>query len=263
MEIIDLVEEYENTYCMCLEDWSDEMKEAGDYKKVWYERKKTKGLRVKLARNKEGRIVGMIQYVPVEEAPVLGGNLYYIYCIWIHGYKEGVGNWQNRGTGRKLLAAAEEDARSLRSKGMVAWGITLPFFMRSKWFKKNGYRKIDRDGITELLWKPFTGDAEPARLIKKKKTPGKQKNGVSVTCFRNGWCPAQNIVCERMKRAVEETGGRAEYIEIDTENRENLLEWGISDALYINGRQINTGPPPAYESLKKRLEKAIKKSGIQ
>ena len=40
MEIIDLVEEYENTYCMCLEDWSDEMKEAGDYKKVWYERKR-------------------------------------------------------------------------------------------------------------------------------------------------------------------------------------------------------------------------------
>jgi hypothetical protein len=28
MEIIDLSAEYENTYCRCLEDWSEEMSEA-------------------------------------------------------------------------------------------------------------------------------------------------------------------------------------------------------------------------------------------
>jgi hypothetical protein len=29
--------------------------------------------------------------------------------------------------------------------------------------------------------------------------------------FRNGWCPAQNLACERMKRAVAEYGGRIDY----------------------------------------------------
>jgi|GEM_PF-2917000 len=28
MEIIDLSKEYDDTYCKCLEDWSEEMKEA-------------------------------------------------------------------------------------------------------------------------------------------------------------------------------------------------------------------------------------------
>ena len=51
MEIIDLSEEYEATYCRCLEDWADEMNESGDLKKRWREKKKKQGLRVKLARN--------------------------------------------------------------------------------------------------------------------------------------------------------------------------------------------------------------------
>ena len=55
MEIIDLSPEYENTYCKCLEDWSEEMAEAGDYKKIWLEKKKSQGLRVKLARNEKMR----------------------------------------------------------------------------------------------------------------------------------------------------------------------------------------------------------------
>lgn len=64
MEIIDLSDEYEETYCRCLEDWSDEMHEAGDLKNRWLEKKKKQGLRVKLARNHKHEIVGMIQFIP-------------------------------------------------------------------------------------------------------------------------------------------------------------------------------------------------------
>ena len=32
MQIIDLEEKYNDLYFMCLEDWSDEMKEAGGHK---------------------------------------------------------------------------------------------------------------------------------------------------------------------------------------------------------------------------------------
>lgn len=37
MEIVNLSTEYEPTYFCCLEDWSEEMREAGDHKKNWYE----------------------------------------------------------------------------------------------------------------------------------------------------------------------------------------------------------------------------------
>ena len=48
-------------YCLCLEDWSPEMREAGDHKRAWYERMKGKGLRVKLALDEAGTVGGMIQ----------------------------------------------------------------------------------------------------------------------------------------------------------------------------------------------------------
>lgn len=47
--------------------------------------------------------------------------------------------------------------------------------------------------------------------------------------------------------------------EIDTFNRSNFLEWGISDALYIDGKEILMGPPPAYEKIWKIMAERVKK----
>lgn len=263
MEIIDIADEYVDTYCKCLEDWSDEMKESGTLKQEWYRKKRGQGLRVKLARNEKNEIVGMIHYVPIEQAPASGKNLYYVYCIWVHGYKKGVGDNRRKGIGTMLLKAAEEDARTSGADGIAAWGITLPFFMRSRWFKKHGFVRADKDGMTELVWKAFKDDAEPPKLIRQKKKPEPGKDKVNVTCFRNGWCPAQNLACERVKRAAAEYGDRVDYQEIDTDTRENLEAWGISDALFIDDRLINTGPPPSYEKLRKLLKKTVEKRKIR
>jgi hypothetical protein len=51
MKIVDLTPEHEHLYFCCLEDWSDEIKEAGDHKACWYCKMKDNGLRVKLAKN--------------------------------------------------------------------------------------------------------------------------------------------------------------------------------------------------------------------
>ena len=96
MKIIDLSTEHENTYFCCLEDWSDEMKEAGDHKQRWYGRMKDKGVRVKLAQDDDGVIGGMIQYMPIEHSIFEGENLFAVLCIWVHGYKEGVGDYQKK-----------------------------------------------------------------------------------------------------------------------------------------------------------------------
>lgn len=259
MEIINLSEEYEHTYCKCLEDWSEEMDEAGDRKQRWLAAKKNQGLRVKLARNEKGEIVGMIHYIPIEHAPAVGKDLYYVYCIWVHGAKHGVGNQQKKGIGTQLLEAAETDVRELGGKGLAAWGITLPYFMRSGWFKKHGYVRADKVGMIELVWKPFTATAEPPRFLKPKKKPGTQRDAVTVTCLRNGWCPAQNLACERMKRAAGEFEEKVRYVEIDTDNRKNLDEWGIADAIFIDHDQVVTGPPPTYAKLQKLLDKQVQR----
>ena len=97
------------------------------------------------------------------------------------------------------------------------------------------------------------------KWIKPKKLPKKIPGKVLVTAFINGWCPAQNTVFERAKRAAQEFREKVIFQEIDTFNRQNFEEWGIGDALFIDGKEINTGPPPSFEKLKKKIEKRVKR----
>ena len=261
MEIVDLTEKYNPLYFVCLEDWSEEIKEAGNHKELWYDRMKEKGIRVKLALDDAGEVGGMIQYLPIEHSFAEGKDLYFIHCIWVHGYKKGRGNFQKKGMGKSLLQAAESDAKARSAKGMAAWGIPLPFWMKASWFKKHGYRKVDKNGFLGevLLWKPFSEDAVPPGWFKSKKKPGLITGKVTVTAFLNGWCPAQNMVFERAKRAASEFGDKVVFRRIDTSDREVFLEWGISDDLYIDDKQVRTGPPPSYEKIKKLIAKRLKK----
>ncbi len=261
MKVIDLVDEHKQLYFVCLEDWSEEMKEAGDHKAVWYSKMKDEGLRVKLALDDTGEVGGMIQYIPVERSFVEGNDLYFINCIWVHGYKQGRGNFQKKGMGKALLQAAENDVKTKGAKGIAAWGIPLPFWMKASWFKKQGYTKVDKQGFLGqvLLWKPFTEEAIPPKWIKQKKKPETMPGKVTVTAFRNGWCPAQNLVFERAQRAAAEFGDKVVFGEIDTFDREVLSEWGIADALFIDDKSVRTGPPPPYEKIKKLIAKRVKK----
>ena len=262
MKIVNLTEKYENYYFVCLEDWSDEIKEAGNHKEQWYLKMKDKGLCVKLALNDEGKPVGMIQYLPIEYSFVEGNELYFILCIWVHGYKnKGVGNYQKQGIGKALITAAEEDVKKRNAKGLVAWGVPLPVFMKASWFKKQGYVQIDKEGFLGrvLLWKPFSDDAIPPKWIEAKKDPELDHDKVTVTGFINGWCPAYNMVFERAKRASLELGDQVVFHEINTFNKEMFDDWGISDSLFINRKKVNTGPPPSYKKIKKKISKQLKK----
>jgi len=262
MEILDLNETHLQTYLHCLEDWSDEMREAGNHKHVWFNRMKDRGLRVRIAVE-DGKACGMIQYVPSEHSFIEGDDLYFIHCIWVHGHKQGVGNRQKRGMGKALLEATERDVESMGRKGIAAWGLALPFWMKASWFKKQGYRKADKDGMAVLLWKPFADGAAPPRWIRLKKKPQPLTDRVAVTSFVNRWCTAQNGVHERARRAAAEFGDRAVFQEIRTSDRNVFLEWGISDALFIDGKQVRTGPPPSFEKIRKKIAGRVKKRKTQ
>ena len=259
MRIVNLTDEHLDLYMVCLEDWSDEIKEAGDHKRCWYERAKQDGFRVKLALDDAGTVGGMIQYGPIESSSAEGQGLYFVYCIWVHGYKQGRGNFQKRGMGKALLQAAEENTRELGAKGMAAWGLSLPVWMKAAWFKKQGYRKVDKQSVQVLLWKPFTDAAVAPKWIRQQKKPERVPGRVTITSFVNGWCPAQNLVYERAKRAAAAFDERVVFEEFDTADRATFLEWGIWDALFIDGKEVRTGPPPSYEKLKGLIEKRVRK----
>jgi hypothetical protein len=259
MKIVNLTSVHERQYFCCLEDWSAEIADAGDHKECWYVKMKDKGLRVKVAENEKGVACGMIQYLPIEKSPAEGHDLYYVLCIWVHGYRRGIGNFQKKGLGKSLLQAAEEDVKQLGGKGLVTWGIILPFFMRAAWFKKQGYAVAGKSGMMRLLWKPFVADAEPPRFMKEKPLPLPDPGKVNISVFYNGWCPAQNLVYERTKKVVIEFRDKIVFNVYHTVDHEILKYWGISDALFINGRRIRTGPPPSYKKIHRLIEGSVRK----
>jgi len=259
MKVIELIDEHQQLYFECLEDWSEEMKEAGNHKEFWYREMKDKGLRVKLAVDENGQVGGMIEYMPIEYAFAEGSDLYFINCIWVHGYKQGRGNFQKRGMGKALLKAAEEDAKAMGIKGMVAWGISLPFWMKASWFKKQGYKKVDSEKGIVLLWKPFSNDAVPPKWIKKKYTPELTPGKVTVTSFLNGQCPAGNMVHERAIRAANEFGDKVIFRTINTNDKEAMRRYGEKGSLYIDAKKVTKGPPLSYEKIKRLISKRVKR----
>ena len=46
-----------------------------------------------------------------------------------------------------------------------------------------------------------------------------------------------------------------EYLTID---KNIQREWGISDAIFINEKQISTGPPPSYKKIRGLIEKKVR-----
>ena len=256
---MDLSDEHLATYLNCLEDWSEEIEEAGGRKARWFEKMRNRGLRVKLAVDVERRAVGMIQCLPIEQSIAEGRDLYMVLCIWVHGYPKGVGNHQGHGIGSALLAAAEQDARQLGAKGLAAWGLTLPFWMRAAWFKKHGYRIADRSEGRELVWKRFTPDAQPPRWITPGPIPEPASDQVTMTAYSSGWCPAMNLVYERAKRVAHDLGPPVVFVSIDTSEPAEMREQGQTDNVFLDGKKLQRGAPPSYEKIKKTTSKRVRR----
>ena len=194
MQVIDLADEHRDLFAVCLEDWSAEAREAGPGRACWVERYRDRGLRAKVAVDEAGVVGGMIQYLPIEDWPILGKGLYFIPCIWVHGHRQGRGDFHGRGMGPALLAAAETDPRDRGALGMAAWGVALPFWMRASWYRKHGYRRADRQGLAVLMWKPFApGARAPRWLPKGERLPDHVPGGWNVVVFNSAWCMARNL----------------------------------------------------------------------
>lgn len=123
--------------------------------------------------------------------------------------------------------------------------------MNASWFKKQGYQKVDKNGMRILLWKPFVDQAILPRWIRPKKRPSTILGKIGVTAFINDWCPAQNMVFERVKRAGMELGDKVAFQEIYTHHHKTFLEWESVMAFTLMGMNGIPVHPPIMKRLKR------------
>ena len=279
MQIVDLTEENESIFLACMKGWCSEHLEAGNRKANWCRKMAARGLRVKLAIDDAGQPAGLIQYLPIEESNAEGSGLHFIQCIWVHGYREGIGNVQGRGMGKALLQAAEDDACQQGAAGMAAWGMDFDW-MPAAWFIKQGYQEADKNGHAVLVWKPFTADAAAPKWVRPRKKPTAQPGKVTITVFANGWCQSANAIAQRFclvakefalrsaqdcalrqaqdfaLRQAQDCAGQVEYREIDTTNRQAFAEWGIDNGVFIDDQEYGW-PPPTADELRKIIRERL------
>lgn len=77
---------------------------------------------------------------------------------------------------------------------------------------------------------------------------------IALTCFDGGWCTLQNANCARARRAAEAAGDSVIFRRVDTVDHEARERWRQDYGIYLDTKQIGTGPPLSQEKVQRRIE---------
>ena len=171
MRFTDVDERTAATFLHCLHDEREDDPRVMQRRKRWFDEHRDKGFRAKVLVLDSGEVPAMAQYIPIEHSPFGGRDLLAILCMWVHGYDHHLGNRQGQGYGRVMLEAIEKDARASGAKGVVAWGMDFEYWNPVSFYEHMGYERVEKDGMSVMVWKPFVDDAEPPWGFKPARRP--------------------------------------------------------------------------------------------
>jgi hypothetical protein len=109
------------------------------------------------------------------------------------------------------------------------------------------------------LWKTFTEEPPSPTWIRARRKPERIPGKVVVTALSHGWCSGINGMIERAKKICSEFGDSVIFREIDMTSRETVREWGLSDGLFVNGRNIYKGPPLTEDKIREAIKKKVRR----
>jgi len=242
-------------------DESEEIDACARRRLSWLRRMHDEGLRVKVA-TLDGVHKGFLYAVPIEFSPwgPVGHDLLVIPCLYV--LEEG------HGTGKALLVAAEEEARSQGRKGVVTIGYRRDFwFMPAGFFEANGFVECARSELRSsetgseavLLWQVLDEGAEAPTPLRPdysfKPLPGR----VVIDLFWNTFCQTSDMEAQRVREVAAEFGDAVVLNDYCADDRAVLLRHQISRGIFINGREITWG----YEAPKDGIRGAVTRAVSQ
>jgi GNAT superfamily N-acetyltransferase len=220
-------------------------------RKEWLREMMKKGLQISVALNKPEAAVksltlknakfesmtvrgsfpeGLIEYMPIERAvePVKGENSLFINCLWV------VPPFWCKGVATALVRTVVKKAEACGSASVLAyegdkWFGYFPY-MPAGFFRKFGFKEVDRDGTRVLL---ELGEERTMRIIRPIVRPVRKCWKTVVDVFYNSQCPWSGWMMNRTSQSLE--GYDVQLNIINTDNRRIMEEYGMSRGIMING----------------------------
>lgn len=217
------------------------------------------GLRVKVAFLDQAP-VGFLYLVPIAISPwgPLGRDLNVVPCLYVT--KQG----SNRGIGRALLVAAEDESRRAGAKGIVTYGYYHDFwFMPAPYFEKLGFTPIQRRVNEALLWKILDPSAEPPHFMTKKYVFEPIADKVVVDLFWNQLCQTSCIEARRVREVASEFGSDIILKEYPAEDPVIRAYHNLARGIFVNGREIGWGYEAPREGIRDAINAALRKTRSQ
>ncbi len=219
--------------------WREVMAPSLEGTRRWLTEMAAHGLWLAVAAGPRGGKRGLIECAPIRFAPdpVAGRGSLFINCLWV------VPSAWGKGEARALVEHAVGRAKReggltvLAYEGDKWWGY-FPY-MPADFFRRFGFREVDRDGSRVLLHLDLGGGEEP-RLFEVRERPAPLEGGrtdgravVEVLCNRH--CPWSGLMVDGIRRGV---GNRGEVRVVETEGRAVAEEYGLTRGVCVNGRPV-------------------------
>ncbi|MCD2491675.1 GNAT family N-acetyltransferase [Lacrimispora sp. NSJ-141] len=177
-------------------------------KKKWLSERLKEG---HVFRKLNEKAVVFIEYAPLETAwvPIIGGNYYYLYCLWVSG------SHKRKGYGKSLMEYCLADAKRKGKSGVCMLGAQKQkaWLSDQAFAKKFGFKVVDTtDYGYDLLALSFDGTLP--NFTQRVKNP--EIENKELTIYHDMQCPyiCQNV--ERVKKYCEQNGVPVSFIQVDT-----------------------------------------------
>jgi GNAT superfamily N-acetyltransferase len=220
----------------------------------WMSRMIASGLRVTVAEV-DGEPRGFLFLFPVEICPwgPIGSDVSVIPCLCVEK------PFQGRGRGKALIDDATQWSKKEGFKGTAVQAYSHDFwFMQDRIFLRNGFDPLERRGDLVLLWKAFSHDAAPPRLLQPRFEFQPIPRNVVVDLFWNQFCQTSDIEAERVREVAAEYGNLVILHEHQAEDREELMRHEIPRGIYVNGREFYWGYEAPREGIRDAIREALK-----
>ena len=180
----------------------------------------------------DGLVVGILEYVPIEETlyPVEGRGYLFVDCLWV------MPPYVGRGVGRALMDGVVRRARDSGSGvATVAWRGVNPAddwpYMPAAFFRSFGFDAVEEEGDRVLMAVSYGTREKPALVP----PSAPEEEGITFLCGPS--CPASLWAAEEVRGiSGEGEAGRVKIVEV--EGREGSQRVGALFGVCVGGRVV-------------------------